>query len=366
MKFRNIGDVLLTSPMADALAKLPEKPNVTFLVKKGTEDMLEGHPHIHQVLTLPKRETSETKYQFLKRQWQFIQYLRQQQFDISINTTEGDRGILIGWLIQAKQRISYLKPNEKWWRKKMVNKPFSWSLQKHRHTVLKNLDLIKEIITLTNIQVTLATHQQDDNFVEKLLLQNGRDISKSLVHIHPVSRWFFKCWRDNYMAEIIDFIQCELNKQVVVTCAPDQKETQKLENILQLCQSKPINLGAKLTLKQTAALSKQAELFFGVDSAPMHMAAAVNTPCIAIFGPSGVFEWGAWPNGWSSMKQSPYPNQNGSQEESKHVMLQGDKFCIPCGQAGCNNSKKSECLEVLDPTMVKQALLTTNKNHLKT
>ena len=65
MKFRNIGDVLLTSPMASALATLSDKPEVTFLVKKGTEEMLTGHPDIHSVLTLPEKKNGEKKIAFL-------------------------------------------------------------------------------------------------------------------------------------------------------------------------------------------------------------------------------------------------------------------------------------------------------------
>lgn len=55
-EIRNIGDVLLTSPMASALATLSDKPEVAFLVKKGTEEMLTGHPDIHSVLTLPEKK----------------------------------------------------------------------------------------------------------------------------------------------------------------------------------------------------------------------------------------------------------------------------------------------------------------------
>lgn len=354
MKFRNIGDVLLTSPMADALATLPEPPEVTFLVKKGTEAMLTGHPHIKQVLVLPDRHKDESKYSFLKRQMAFIKQLRNENFDISINTTEGDRGLIFGWLSGAQRSIGYLKKNEKWWRKYLVTE--AHTMREGRfHTVLRNLDLLQNIAVPKTIRVTLAYYDQDKIRVLELLKESGWN-QEPYVHIHPVSRWFFKCWRDDYMAQTIDYIQSTLGLKAVLTCAPDAKEREKLNNIISQCQTKPIDLGGKLSLKETAALSAYAEFFFGVDSAPMHMAAAVDTPVLAIFGPSGAFDWGPWPNGWDQIAVNPYPKRNGVQQVGKHTVVQQEWECAPCGKAGCEDSKRSRCLEELTLAPIKNAL----------
>lgn len=350
MKFRNIGDVLLTSPMAETLATLPEPPEVTFLVKKGTEAMLTGHPHIKQVLTVPERQKHESPWTFLKRQLAFIQQLRAERFDISINTTEGDRGLIFGWLSGAKRRIGYLKPNDKGWRKHLVTEPHLMR-QGRRHTVLRNLDLLTNIVKPQTINVSIHYTPLDEMRVLDLLKQADWN-QEPYVHIHPVSRWFFKCWRDDYMAQTIDVIQSELNLKVVLTCAPDTKEREKLNHIISLCKTKPLDLGGKLSLKETAALSNQAQFFLGVDSAPMHMAAAVDTPVIALFGPSGAFDWGPWPNGWDQFEVNPYPQRNGMQQVGKHTVIQQGWECAPCGKAGCEDSKRSRCLEELAPNSV--------------
>ena len=80
-------------------------------------------------------------------------------------------------------------------------------------------------------------------------------------------------------------------------------------------------------LKQLAAVIGRSCLFFGVDSAPMHIAAAVGTPVVALFGPSGEHNWGPWGAG--------------------HRVVAVNLFCRPCGQDGCNGSKRSDCLELL-------------------
>lgn len=362
MKFRNIGDVLLTSPMASALATLSDKPEVTFLVKKGTEEMLTGHPDIHSVLTLPEKKNGEKKIAFLLRQLAFIKTIRSQHFDISINTTEGDRGLILGWLSGAKRRIGYIKKQEKWWRKQLVTEPYT-ERQGKFHTVLRNLDLIRSLITPTDIQVSFHFTAQDKQAVIEKLKQAGWDGKQPLIHVHPVSRWFFKCWRDDYMAQTIDYLQNKLNYCVALTCAPDTREITKLTNIISQCQTSPLNLGGQLTLKQTGALSRLACCFFGVDSAPMHMAAAVNTPVIALFGPSGVFDWGPWPNGWMQMDENPYPAQNGIQQSGMHTTIQQIRECTPCGKDGCRGSKRSDCLETLSTETIKQILIRYHKTH---
>jgi len=94
----------------------------------------------------------------------------------------------------------------------------------------------------------------------------------------------------------------------------------------------PINLAGQLTLQELGALIAKARFFFGADSAPMHLAAAVNTPAVALFGPSGAFNWGPWGEG--------------------HLVIQKEMECVPCGRDGCEGTKISRCLTELTPEEV--------------
>ena len=99
-----------------------------------------------------------------------------------------------------------------------------------------------------------------------------------------------------------------------------------------------VDFTGMLSLKELAALTAQARLFIGVDSAPMHIAAAVGTPVVALFGPSGEAQWGPWMT----------PNRVVT---SRHP-------CRPCGNDGCGGSKVSECLTTLP---VEQVLAAANE-----
>jgi heptosyltransferase-3 len=97
-----------------------------------------------------------------------------------------------------------------------------------------------------------------------------------------------------------------------------------------------VDLSGTLDLKQLGALIAGARAFIGVDSVPMHIAAALGTPTVALFGPSGDIEWGPWqvPH---RIVTTPYP-------------------CRPCGQDGCGGSKISDCLMTITPGQVLAAL----------
>jgi heptosyltransferase-3 len=156
------------------------------------------------------------------------------------------------------------------------------------------------------------------------------------IHVHPASRWQFKCWPAQKTAELIDRLQA-LGERVVVTAAPDADELDLVARIRALATTPFADLSGKLTLKQLGALTRNARLFVGVDSAPMHIASAVQTPVVALFGPSGEFNWGPW--------QVPH-----------RVIASAAHPCRPCGNDGCGGGKVSECLTAIPVSEVLQAV----------
>ncbi len=91
--------------------------------------------------------------------------------------------------------------------------------------------------------------------------------------------------------------------RVVLSRGKEKKEVEKSSDILKHCKTNPVNLAGQTTLKQLAALSQRCLFFIGVDTAAMHIAAAVGTSVIALFGPSGEFNWGPWGNGHVIIKR---------------------------------------------------------------
>jgi len=122
----------------------------------------------------------------------------------------------------------------------------------------------------------------------------------------------------------------------VLTAAPDEREMALVAAIRTHATARFTDLAGKLTLKQLAALTAKAQLFIGVDSAPMHIAAAMHTPVVALFGPSSEVEWGPW----------QVPNR---------IVASAQHACRPCGNDGCGGGKVSECITRLPVDSIIQA-----------
>ncbi|HTY98266.1 MAG TPA: glycosyltransferase family 9 protein, partial [Rhodocyclaceae bacterium] len=162
--------------------------------------------------------------------------------------------------------------------------------------------------------------------VETLLAQHGLGFH-GFVQLHPASRWLFKTWPAERVAALVDGLAAR-GDRVVLTAAPDPQELALVGAIVAAAHVPVVNLAGQLSLKEMAVLSAHARLFVGVDSAPMHIAAAVDTPVVGIFGPSGELEWRPWGVPYRIVASEFHP-------------------CRPCGLDGCGGGKISECLTSL-------------------
>ncbi len=164
------------------------------------------------------------------------------------------------------------------------------------------------------------------------------------------------------MAEVISWL-LDIGTIVIVTSSPDKREMEKSQRILSLIpnlqsrNSAVINLCGKTTIKQLGAVSEASDLFFGVDSAPMHIAAAAGTPVIALFGPMGIFNWFPWGN---KIEEIPHdvrhPRFKGTRTFNSHTVIQKDWDCVPCGGRKCGGDEMRRCIELITPDEVKKII----------
>jgi len=333
MKFRNIGDVLLTTPLIENLRFNFPQAQIDIALNKGTEDMLSLNPNISKIHIYDRNYIKSLPIlKKIKEEIKFINKIKNEKYDLVINLTKGDRGAFIALFSGAKERVGFRENF-------LSNMAFTKSMplkQGMKHQIEWDLDALRILGgDIKQKKVSIYWSKEDEKKIDLL------NLPQQFIHFHPVSRWLFKCIDDKMSAKIIDFIEEKLNVKVVLTAAPVEKELNKIEEILKYTKSKPINLSGKLTLKETAVLNKRAKLFIGVDTAIMHIAAANNIPVVAFFGPSGAFHWGPWDN---ELMESGYNNKNGFQQMGKHKVIQVNWDCAPCGKDGCNGSKISDCL----------------------
>jgi heptosyltransferase-3 len=201
--------------------------------------------------------------------------------------------------------------------------------------VERNLDALRRIGIYPGTEeraLTLVPGAAAEERIAALLAGHGLQRDR-FVQVHPSSRWRFKCWPAEKMAALVDRLHAA-GWLVVLTAAPEAAETRMIDDILgRLARPVAANLCGQLSLKELAALSAQARLFVGVDSAPMHIAAAVGTPAVALFGPSGEALWAPW----------------GVPRSGRHRVVASEGYsCRPCGLDGCGGGKVSDCLVTLE------------------
>ncbi len=357
VKFRHIGDVLLTVPTIRALKETFSDASVSVLVNSGTEDVLSGNPIINELMVFDRAIKDLPPFKRYLKEVKFLKEIKAKGFDMIVDLIGGDRSAILSFLSGARYRLA-----ADFGRKGFIGKKYLYThlanIDRQEHMVLQNLDIVKRFgITTDNTNVDFFIPEEIKQSIKKTLVENGITEKDKIVHVHPTSRWFFKCWQDEYMAEIIGWL-IDKGLKVVVTSAPDSKEMEKAKRILSLVGDSPsrsigmgqsplpssrithyasciLDLCGKTTIKELAAISEASDLFIGVDSAPMHIAAAVGTPVIALFGPTGK-EW------------IPYGEGN--------TVVSKDMPCKPCKKGMCEGIALRECMSAIKPDDVKEAV----------
>ncbi len=351
IKLRHIGDVLLTAPVFRVLKEYFPDAHVAALVNRGTEEVLTGNSFIDEIIAFKGDIRGLSGMKRIKEEIRFLRQTRGKSFDLTIDLTGGDRSAVLSYVSGAGCRLAR-DPM----RQGMTGKRFLYTRlvrpDEGYHTVLQNLEIVRSIgVKADNLRVDFHIPDEAGRTIRSTLSRHGITEKDTVVHIHPTSRWLFKCWKDEYMAEVIRRMTGN-GLKVIVTSSPSEREIRKTRHILSMVgkDAALLDLCGSTSIKELAAVSAASDLFFGVDSAPMHIAAAVGTPAVALFGPSSAVLWGPWDN--DNSFKNPYSMKNGRQESGIHTVLQKDWECVPCHMDGCNGSKASKCLEDIPPSEV--------------
>jgi heptosyltransferase III len=338
IKLRHHGDVLLSSPVFSVLKAHAPQAEIDALVYADTAEMLSLHPAIDEVHVIDRRWKKRGPFGHLAAEWVLLQTLRLRHYDLVVHLTDHPRGAWIARLCQVRWAVVRKTGGRGGWWQNAFSHFYSTPRNALRHTVELNLDALRRIgIQPTPGERKLSLVPGEEAQARVAALLDGFGLAnKPFVHVHPASRWFFKCWSVEKMSTLIDRLH-EAGHAVVLSAAPDATETTMIEAIQAKLAKPMFSLAGQLSLKELAALSGRARLFIGVDSAPMHIAAAMGTPVVALFGPSGDKEWGPW----------GVPHR---------IVASTTHSCRPCGMDGCAGSKVSDCLASLPLEPVWQAV----------
>jgi len=290
IKFKFYGDMLLITPVISSLKANYSNSIIDVLGYESSVEVLRGNHDVDKIFTVKNKQASirDKIMDYSKVVWT----LRCEKYDFVVNLSEQWLTGPMTGLISPEQSLAF---------KLKKRSHFLWTFffselvkPKGEHVVERNLSILQGFNLPVIIKDTKMGYDTYTWEWVKLHLEEQLNHLKYVV-VQPTARQKFKYWDDEKFAEVIDYIQTSTDLKVIMTCGPSEDDIRCVERIAGLCKSKPVlTLAGKINLGELAALIDHAQFFIGVDSAPMHIAAAVNTPIICLFGATNHRVWHPW------------------------------------------------------------------------
>ncbi len=314
-----LGDVVLATAVVEKLHRFYPDARIDFLLRKGNESLLAGHPFINNVLVWDKKNNKYSKL------FSLLNQVRNERYDHVINLQRFAASGFITAFSGGKEKVGFDK------------NPLSFLLDKKFEHIIgtKEKPGVHEVARC----LKLIEHITDNSFEKPKLYPTAEDqlkvqpyVVSEFITISPASVWFTKQAPITVWTELINKTP---NKAYYLLGAPADVEL--CENIRKQCPDAKVTvLAGTLTLLQSAALMKQAKMNFTNDSAPLHLCSATNAPVTAVFC-STIPEFGFGPL-----------SHNSYIAETTEIL-----DCRPCGLHGYSACPKGhfKCSHIILPTI---------------
>lgn len=258
------GDVILATPLIEKLRKFYPEATIDFLLRKGNEGLLKNHPYLRRVLIFDKKKGK------LKNLFSLSRSIRKERYDLVVNLHRfGSSGFLV-WRSGAKQKIGFDKNPFSF----CYTRKFKHEIGTGKHETRRNIELIEQLTDSYAERPKLYPTAEDEKFV------SYHKANGPYVCLAPTSVWFTKQWAAEKWVELIRLVPA--GYRVYLIGAPS--DTAACDKLVKASGRKDVfNLCGQLTLLQSAALMGGAAMNYVNDSAPAHMASAMNAPVTEIY-----------------------------------------------------------------------------------
>ncbi|MEI6286657.1 MAG: glycosyltransferase family 9 protein [Bacillota bacterium] len=306
----SIGDCIMRTPLTRALKIIYPGASIDMLVTPVAVEIASMDSNVDNVISYDKRNTQKG----FKGIISIAHKLRKEKYDLSVCTNYALRGAFISWLAGIKKRCGYDEQQAKWFLTNVVSRHILMQYEaKNQLRVLQSL-AEQEFDCHTELHVSEASRKELDEIIGKKITN-----VKTIVFC-PLSNFENRSLSIEKSKNIVKELSCF--GKIYIVGSLQQSEILKHIN----CEGMAVVLAGVLTLKQLAALIERADVMLSVDTGPMHMAVALNTPTIGLFGANLPGLWGA--------------------ENAITINHYADVSCSPCWGAVHNCDRK--CFEELN------------------
>ena len=337
IKLSAIGDVIHTLPALNAIRKRYPDAHITWLVEEAASSLVVEHEALDRVVISKRKRwvkgiLGPSCLDNIKEAYQFIKELRDTEYDLIIDFQGLLKSAVLITLARGKRKIGFDKGMEHMEHSYIFLNERIPPVNMDNHALLRNLMLINVLgIKSKEIEYKIPVSDHTRNITDELLERHEIKDPGILVAINPVAKWKTKLWNNRKFALLADRLVEKYNASVIFTGSQSDRST--IENIMSCMSQSTVNLAGETTLKTLAALYEKIEFLISTDTGPMHMAAAVGTPVIALFGPTA--PWRTGPFG------------------SEHKILRSGLDCSPCFKRQCSTI---DCMNQISVEQVMDAV----------
>jgi heptosyltransferase-3 len=344
---RQIGDVLLTTPLIRATRARWPQAQLDVAAFAGTLAVLEGNPDIDGRIPMASRLGWRGAARLIHQLWR--------RYDLALVADPGDRAHWIGWFA-AQRRAGLVSHDARGHGLKAATLSHAVPIagdRGDRHVILEKLQLLapwgNEPSPDPQNPPAPAVRPPAARSLPAPLAAR---LPSRYVVVHAPSMWRYKQWPPDHFAALVRGL-LEAGQSVVLTGADTPRDQACIETVRAAAHHEAALLDAsgQLDFGQLTTLLQGCALYIGPDTSVTHLAAACGARVLALFGPTNPQRWGPWPADASVIR---FERRADVQQAGNVRLLQGAQSCVPCGRAGCedHHHSASECLESIRPEAV--------------
>lgn len=332
VRYRFIGDMILTIPFLRNLRYAYPDAQIDMLVSPNSGEVIENCPYVNNFIYFDT--TRKHKYENgegeKKSFWYYVKELKKQKYDKAFVLKRSFSSAMLCFLAGIKERIGFNTEGRGF----LLTKRIKYDDIKHESLCfLDVLQADKKEIKDTYLENWIL--EENKIKIYSLFEENNIVLSKKNVVVNVTATNQTKVWDINNFARIIEYLINDKDANVIFIGAPSDKEVYENIKYNVELKTKPINLCGKVTIKDSLALLNEVDLLIGNDSGNLHMASSVRTPVIGLYGPMPFEKWKAIGD--------------------KNILIKASLPCMPCSLKGeCPNNKA--CMNSITIEEVKEAI----------
>jgi len=325
IKMTAIGDVVLSTAAFRAVAEKFPNAQITCLTSPQASSLIESSPHIHEVIVIDPKAGFKTL-------WKKSRELRRYHFDKVIDLQNNRMSHWLAFLCMPKESYGYDNGKLSFLlTKKIKNNVRHLPPVEHQFRVLKMLGIEYG----PERKLELFPSAKDEIYIEQLMESEWLSAPQVFIGLNIAAspQWPTKNWPVDHMAKFCDILG---PKNIRVVLTGEDKDKGLGRKLMAKAKVKPASFIGKTSILQLAALIKHCKVYISADSAPLHVAAAMQVPVIALFGPT------------DSRRHMP--------PSVKNAVFQKPLKCAPCYSGVCK-IKTHACMNEIAPEEVAKKVL---------